>query len=164
MTSMRYRVVTLCAVVLALAAGIILGDGPLQGDDAVAAVTGSGDGNQLAAARRQVQQQEQDLAFADTWADATGTGLVDRKLRGRAVTVVTLPGAEQDSVDRVLSAIGSAGATVASQVALSQDLLDVSQRQLVSELARQMDVGAAKTLGPAAVGKGSTLDRSTSSN
>ena len=144
MTSMRYRLVTLCSVVLALAAGIILGDGPLEGDGAVAAVTGSGDGDQLDAARRQVQQQKQDLAFADTWAAATGTGLVDRKLRGRAVTVVTLPGAPQDSVDRVLAAVGAAGATVASQVAVSADLLDVSQRQMVSELARQMDVGPAR--------------------
>src|SRR6476469_701262 len=118
MTSMRYRVVTLCAVVLSFAAGISLVDGPLQGDNAVAAVTGSGDGDQLAAARRQVQQQKQDLEFADTWAAATGAGLVDRKLRGRSVTVVTLPGAEQAAVDRVLSAVGAAGATVASQVAL----------------------------------------------
>jgi hypothetical protein len=144
MTSMRYRLVTLCSVVLALAAGIILGDGPLQGDGAVAAVTGSGEGDRLDAARQQIQEQEQDLAFADTWAAATGAGLVDRKLRGRAVTVVTLPGAQQDTVDRVLAAVGAGGATIASQVALSRNLLDVSQRQMVSELARQMDVGPAR--------------------
>ncbi len=144
MRSMRYRIVTLCSVVLALAAGIILGDGPLQGDDAVAAVSGSGDTDELAAAQSTIQAQQADLDLADSYAAATGVALADRSLAGRAVTIVTLPGVAQATVDQLISTIGTAGGSIAGQVALADDFLDVSQRQLVSELARQMDVGPAR--------------------
>jgi hypothetical protein len=141
---MRYRVVTLSALLLALAAGIILGDGPLRGDDAVAAVSGSGNADELAQAREQLREQAQGLEVADSYAAATGGPLTAGSLAGRAVTIVTLPGADEEAVTRVQSAIGTAGGSVAGQVGLADGLLDVSQRQLVSELARQMDVGPAK--------------------
>lgn len=144
MRSMRYRVVTLCAVLLALAAGIILGDGPLRGEDAVAAVSGSGNSDELAEAREQLREQQQGLDLSNSYADATGGPLTAGRLAGRAVTIVTLPGADEEAVTRVQSAIGTAGGSVAGQVGLSEGLLDVSQRQLVSELARQMDVGPAR--------------------
>ena len=142
MRSLRYRIVTLSAVLLALAAGIVLGNGPLQGDETVATVSGAGGGDDLAAAEQRIDEQEQDLAFADSYAAATGTDLVADKLAGRAVTVVVLPGADPDTVDRVENTIDTAGGTVVSRVELDETLLDVAQRQLVAELAEQMDVGA----------------------
>jgi hypothetical protein len=138
--SFRYHVVSLVAVLLALAAGIALGSGPLQ--RSVADDGSASDARALDAAERRVDQLEEGLTFADSYAQATGGGLVAAALDRRTVTLVTLPGAEDASVSGVVDLVEQAGGAVTAQVMVGEKLLDVGNRQLVSELATQMQASA----------------------
>jgi hypothetical protein len=139
--SFRYHVVSLVAVLLALATGIVLGSGPLQRDD-TAVGTETGDAEALAAAESRASAAEEGLAFGDSYAAATADPLVEGNLTGRAVTLVRLPGAEEAAVADIAGMVDRAGGTVTAQVTLGEKLLDVANRQLVAELATQMQRSA----------------------
>jgi hypothetical protein len=133
--SFRYHVVSLVAVLLALAVGILVGSGPLQRS----AAEEGGEERALRLARQQATEAEEELAFVDAYADATADRVVARRLDGRAVTMVSLPGADDESVAAVGDLVERSGGAVTAQVAVSQALLDVGNRQLVAELATQME-------------------------
>jgi hypothetical protein len=138
--SFRYHVVSLVAVLLALAAGIAVGSGPLQRS---AADNEGGQERALRLARQQATEAEQELAFGDAYADATADRVVAGRLEGRAVTMVGLPGADEESVATVTDLVGRSGGAVTARVTVSEELLDVGNRQLVAELAAQMQREAA---------------------
>jgi hypothetical protein len=134
--SFRYHVVTLVAVFLALAVGIVLGGGPLQRDDGGG---GSDDPTALADAEAEVNRLKRAADFNDAYARATRDRLVPGDLlRGRTVTVVTLPGADEDQVTEIASLASERGASIAGRVALDDQLVDVSNRQLVDELGARL--------------------------
>jgi hypothetical protein len=134
--SFRYHVVSLVAVLLALAVGIVLGGGPLQRDD------GSTDelSNAAAVAEREEADASQQslLAFGDSYAELTSAEVVRDRLRDRPVTMVVLPSAEEKVAEGIAGMVAEAGGEVTVEVELSTDLLDVGNRQLVDELASQM--------------------------
>lgn len=136
MISFRYHVVSLLAVLFALAAGVALGSGPLQrqdADDPGRSVTA-----RLAQAQRELDQQGALLGFHDELSAALTPTLVEGRLTGRAVTVVALPGAAEEDVVRVGGAVAAAGGKVTAQIDVDPRLLDVGNRQLVAELATQV--------------------------
>ncbi|WP_162529852.1 copper transporter [Nocardioides caldifontis] len=133
MISFRYHVVSLLAVLLALAVGIAVGSGPLQRDD------DGGDGDEPSgAAESEVSELESRLAFYDEYARASTGALLGTALQGRAVTLLLLPGATDAAVTDAADAVTSAGGTVTARAVLDQQLLDVGERQLVEQLAAQM--------------------------
>ena len=146
MRSLRYRIVTLCSVMLALAAGIILGNGPLQGDDTVATVSGSGDQDELAAAEQQIEEQQDDLAFADSYADRDRRRPGGPQARGpRGDRGAPSPGPTPRPSTALASTVGAGRRHRRRAGARSTRSSSTwRQRQLVAELARQMDVGATK--------------------
>ena len=137
MITFRYHVVSLVAVILALAVGIALGGGPLQrtGDDDAAI---DDESQTLVSTQAELDLLLDSAAFADAYADQTADALVRDGLDGRAITLLTLPGADDAHVDRLAEMIGRAGGSVTARAAMGEKLLDVSNRQLVSELATQM--------------------------
>lgn len=136
MISFRYHVVSLVAVLLALAVGIAVGSGPLQRSSAD--VEG-GEERALRLARQQATEAEEELAFVDAYADATADEVVSRRLDGRAVTMLALPGADGESEAAVGDLVERSGGEVTAHVVVSEALLDVATRQLVAELATQME-------------------------
>lgn len=139
MISFRYHVVSLVAVLLALAVGIALGGGPLQRDSEPAGANGS---SELVDARATLAHQERQLEYADAVTRATAPTLVRGALDQRAITLVSLPGAREDDASRIIEAVETAGGEVTAHADVSADLLDVDSRQLVDELGTQM-MGAA---------------------
>jgi hypothetical protein len=139
--SFRYHVVSLAAVLLALAAGIVLGGGPLQGP--VAADDGDPGREALAATQEKVAALEKELAYADAYAASTAGRLVRGTLGGRTVTLLELPGAEKDAVSRAVGMVEEAGGTVTARAVVTEELLDVANRQLVGTLAAQLQESAA---------------------
>jgi Copper transport outer membrane protein, MctB len=131
--SFRYHVVSLLAVLLALAVGIVVGSGPLQRSDD----DGEGDGA-TGVAEAEVAELESRLAFYDEYARASTGALLGTGLEGRAVTLLLLPGATDAAATEVADAVAVAGGTVTARAALDQQLLDVGERQLVEQLAAQM--------------------------
>jgi hypothetical protein len=135
--SFRSHVVSLVAVFLALAIGVVLGAGPLQRDEA-AVGAGDTDAEALAAADQRIAELQRGRSFNDAFARATADELVGDSLRRRAVTVVTLPGADPDQVTRAVALVQRAGGTLAARVELTDKLVDVANRKLVEELTDQL--------------------------
>ena len=135
MITFRYHVVSLVAVLLALAVGIALGGGPLQRP---ADTVGGEDTDTLASTQSRLALLQESAAFADAYADATADEVVGGSLDGRAVTLLALPGADDAHVSRLTEMVERAGGSVTARAAVEEKLLDVGDRQLVSELASQM--------------------------
>jgi hypothetical protein len=141
LTSVRRSVVALLAVLLALAIGVALGAGPLRLETSDAGSTPTHAGSSRTAEAR-VQQLDDERAFDDAFAAATAKHLVNGTLKNRAVTLVQLPGASPTTVSHVTDLIEQAGGAVTAQVVLHPKLIDVGNRQLVDELATQMEKSA----------------------
>lgn len=129
MIDFRYHLVSLIAVFLALALGIVLGSGPLR--DAI----GEGVSGRTAALEQQVATltDERDAALSDRDAaaaalDAAGAGLVAGTLPGYRVAVVTLAEVPADVRAGLDERLAQAGATVTAHVALTAAWTDPEQR------------------------------------
>jgi len=139
--SFRSHVVSLMAVFLALAIGVVLGGGPLSevGRGATA--------DELAAAEQDAAQAragaKASIAFSDEFALATAGRTLAKGLEGQTVVVVRLPGAPADEVAAITGLVDTAGGTVVGNYQLQRSLLDPDQSSLVDTLGSQL----AATLG-----------------
>lgn len=125
-------------LVLVAATGLVLGAGPLQRSDSdrereLAARTAD-----LADRDRRIDALESGARFADAFATATAPALVRGSLAGRAVAVITLPGADPEVVTRLRDLVVAAQGTVTAQVDLAPTMARASSRQLVEALTSQM--------------------------
>ena len=138
MITFRYHLVSVAAILLALAAGIALGSGPL--DEA---------GDSLRGSSGKTSVDPAVASFEEGYAGRTADGLLKDKLKGQSVVVLTVPGASQGEVGGIVSDLQLAGAEVTGQVELSSKLLDAGDRQFAEGVAQQSasgdpDVSAAK--------------------
>jgi hypothetical protein len=126
----RYHLVSIVAVFLALAIGIVLGSTELQG--AVLAglrKTQSSLSSQLAAASAQRDGYAAQAGAADSFLQASESLLLGngRLLAGNKIVLVTEPGAPNNGVTNgVKTAAAEAGATVTGQVTLQSSFNDLS--------------------------------------
>lgn len=126
MITFRYHLVSIAAVLLALAAGVALGAGALDGRFSSDRSEGSASGGDSALA-----------SFEDGYAARTATGLIEGTLDDRSVVLLTLPGAREDEVAGVRSNLEKAGATVTGAIALTPKLLDPANRQFAESVSRE---------------------------
>lgn len=127
MISFRQHLVSLVAVFLALAVGVVLGGGPLSE---------IGRAQNAAASTDAETGLEADLG--DAYAAASAPAVLDSRLRGRGVTVMTLPGADQRTVEALGKRIVEAGGRVASSYAWGEPLLQPGEKTLVDTLGAQL--------------------------
>ena len=127
MIDFRYHLVSIVAVFLALAIGIVLGSTELQGTtiDALQGTTLSLK-NQLAGAQNQRNTANALYSASDTFVHTSEQKLVDGLLAGDRVVIVTEPGAPATVVSGVREAASLAGATVTGTVALQPKFNDLS--------------------------------------
>jgi hypothetical protein len=137
----RYHVVSIVAVFLALAIGIVLGATELQG----AAIdtlnkTSQSLSADLSASRAQNQLLQQQLTVDQAFGQDVEGRLLDGLLTGQRVVVVAAPGAPGSVINGVTTAVHQAGASVTGQVNLQPKLLDASQsnQTFLSALAQQV--------------------------
>jgi hypothetical protein len=152
MVSFRYHLVTIVAVFLALAVGILMGTTVVkQGvvetltqrtDKAVAAA------NNL---RKDVNDLRQQLATWNDFARAAEPLLVQGQLSGQTVVMVSAEGVELSEVNGVRNALTSAGAEV-SAVLLATPRLGLQDQGVRTQLAGLL--GLPDTSDPAALAKG----------
>ncbi len=154
MISFRYHLVSIAAVLLALAAGVALGAGPLSDSERIAGK--SSDGSSVATADLSQLQ-----GFQDAYAAKTGNAMTGDRLKGASVVFFTLPGAEDEQVKGLKSAFKDAGASVAGTVALEPELIDSKGRQFAEGVAQQATKGVkgASTKGESYTRIGSALGR-----
>lgn len=139
MISIRSHVISLVAVFLALAVGVVLGAGPLANvSDSVAgqgsARTASSDTDALAEAEAAAERGDQ--VALELGPAAYADGLVDR-----SVVVVLLPGAELGEV--VPEQIEAAGGTLDGVVQVEPTLLSPGEKSLVDTLGSQVQTQVA---------------------
>lgn len=127
MISFRSHVVSLIAVFLALAVGVVLGGGPL-------ADLGRASGNAASASSGEKLRS----SYADAFAEAGAARLVGTGLKGRSVALVQLPGADPTAVKELVDQVKTAGATIGGNYPLASGLLDPGQKSLVDTLGEQL--------------------------
>lgn len=151
MISLRHHLLTIVAVFLALAAGIVLGGGPLS--DVGTGVATAGNSQAEAAAP---EDDAQASAYNDAFLGTLGPTLLPGRLTDGSVALVTVPGADEQLVGALSEAISAAGGTVTSRYALGDDLVDPGQKSLVDTLGSQLLTQQAPDAVPA---DASTYDR-----
>jgi Copper transport outer membrane protein, MctB len=139
MNNFRYHVVSLTAVFLALAIGLIVGTAGLNGAAADALKNQvSSISNKNGQYRDQIKQLSSAVQNSEQFADEVAPALLQDKLAGRKVLVVSMPESSAYVPD-VLSSLALAGAKVTTQVQIQDnftlpsknvDLLDLATTAL----------------------------------
>lgn len=136
MIDFRYHLVSIIAIFFALAAGIVLGAGPL-GDEADENL-----GEQLAEFRQQNDelreerdQVQSELDLQKQFIDEMAPRSVSGELRGRHVAVLALPGSEDDDVDAVQEVLDQSGAVTDLRMRIEPGWADPGSEDLLDELA-----------------------------
>jgi hypothetical protein len=124
----RFHLVSIAAILLALAAGVALGSGPL--DDTGDSLRGEAPASQQAV-------DPALAAFESGYAGRTSAALLKDKLKGQTIVVLTVPGTSAAEAKGVTSNLQAAGAEVTGEVALTSKLLDASGRQFAEGVAQQ---------------------------
>jgi len=143
MISLRYHAVSIAAVFLALAVGVVLGSSGVS-DRVLAAVSSQRDDlgaqvTRLTAERDALAAQER---AADEFASRVGPAAVRGLLTGQSVALVTAGAATADR-DALVGLIGQAGGTVTGQVELTDAVGDPARADQLRELTSQLlPVGA----------------------
>ncbi|MGF9755801.1 copper transporter [Microvirga sp. 0TCS3.31] len=131
MITLRHHLLTIVAVFLALAAGIVLGGGPLS-DVGPTAATSSGASDATPA------EDRAQTDYTESVVSALGPATVGGRLADRSVAVVTVPGADEQVVTALTEQVTAAGGTVSARYDLSEDIVDPGQKSLVDTLGSQL--------------------------
>jgi hypothetical protein len=125
-TLVRRHLVAAVSLVLALATGIALGAGPLSRETLVPT---------QAEPRRSAPPAEQS---ADELAEALAPTVTRDQLTGRAVTVLSTPGAPSDDVADLVTAVERSGGNVLAQWQVGNSLVGAGETALVDTLGEQL--------------------------
>lgn len=143
MISLRYHAVSIAAVFLALAIGVVLGASGVS-ERLLGAVTTRADdlGGQVQLLTAQRDALAASQRASDEFAQRVGPAAVKGTLQGQTVTLVT-SGADTADRTAVVALLGQAGATVTGEVALTDAVGDPARADQLRELtARLLPTGA----------------------
>lgn len=144
MIDFRYHLVSIVAVFLALAIGIVLGSTELQGNTIdVLKSTSASLSNQLNTVRTERDGYQQQSSADQQFLATAEPKLLARALAGDRIVIVTEPGASGAVVSGIRQAAGNAGATVTGVVALATKFNDLSGTNLSSLSAINQDLASA---------------------
>lgn len=135
MVDFRYHLVSIVAVFLALAIGIVLGtaalNGPIQTNlnNNLSRVT-----SEKRTLESDVEELRAQVAAADSFAASVGPRLVSKTLTDRRVLLVTTSETPADAVERLTPLLERAGAQVTGRLQLLPALSEPASRQLVEDL------------------------------
>jgi len=124
----RYHVVSLAAVFIALAAGIILGSGPIR-TALVDQLTNESDQlrAQLAEARQDVEREQVEGLIGEAFVADASQVLVGQALAEQRVAIVSIAGPEEDDVTAIRARLVEAGADIAADLTVESAWTDREQ-------------------------------------
>jgi hypothetical protein len=131
MSMLRRHVFGLFTACVALAVGVALGAGPLQGD----ATAGDTGGHGAAALHDEVAALKAEQTFSTSVLGASGSTLLHSALSGASVTLVVLPGVPHAAVKGLRDAVGAAGGQVDVTALVSPTLVDPAQKTYTASVA-----------------------------
>ena len=127
MIDFRYHLVSIVAVFLALAIGIVLGSTELQGSTINGLRTlSNSQRSQLSAVSAERDGYKQQARASDAFLQTAEPKLLNAMLAGDKIVLVTEPGAPSAVINGIEKAAGYAGATVTGAVALQPKFNDLS--------------------------------------
>ena len=127
MIDFRYHLVSIVAVFLALAIGIVLGSTELQGPTYnFLSHTTAKLQNQLDQATSQRDAAQQQASEEEAYAQAVEPAVLRGLLTGQKLLIVTEPGAQSSVVSGISTAANDAGARVTGQINLASKFFDTS--------------------------------------
>jgi hypothetical protein len=136
--SFRYHVVSIVAVLLALAAGVALGGGPLseigRGGDAA---TNQAE-ERAAQLSEQLERTEGASTFQDDFATATSAGALQGAITDREVTVLAMPGADEDVVSAFGPLVQEGGGEVVATYQVQPGMVAADGKSLIDTLGAQI--------------------------
>jgi hypothetical protein len=144
----RYHVVSLTAVFLALAIGLVVGTAALNGpvadslNNRVNALT-----KQNQAYREQVSQLESEAGKQEQFANESAQFMLQNKLAGQRVLVLAMQ-QTKSSVDGVVHMLNLAGAKVTGQVEIEDKFTDPASNETLLDLAHSTPLPASITNTP----------------
>lgn len=139
MVDFRYHLVSIIAIFLALAVGIVVGTTALNGPvlDGLRRAN-----NDLIEDKQSLQTEvgdlKNDVSAADGFAVALAPGIVGGRLDRQRVLLVTTDRTPSQLADQLAPLIRQAGGTVAGRLQLRPELLDAEQGQLLEDLVAQV--------------------------
>lgn len=137
MVDFRYHIVSIVAIFLALAIGIVLGAGPLKTTSDAGLKTQVSD---LRQARNTVQSNlaaaQNQVTFLDKFGDQVAPALLAGRLAGLDVAVVSAPGAPASVAAGLVTALGQAGAYVSIKAQIGNNWTDPDQQTALAAALR----------------------------
>lgn len=133
MISFRNHVVSLLAVFLALAIGIVLGGGPMS-------AVGRGEDDRTSSTRdtAALESARAEADYAEELNGSLAARAYDDGLSGTSVAVLSFPGAASGAGDDLAEQIEAAGGTVAGRYELLDALTAPGEKTLVDSLGSQL--------------------------
>ena len=141
MIDFRYHLVSIVAVFLALAIGLVLGATQLQPlTQSTLDSQSNAEQHQISSLRAQNRSLQDQVGSAQQFAQAAAPRLLPGLLAGQRVVLVTAPGADGTTVSGIVTALGQAGAKVTGQVGLQGAFFDTGSttESSLSGLAHQL--------------------------
>lgn len=156
MISLRQHAISLAAVFLALAVGVVLGSGFLSNTLASGLRDESRNlHGQIDVLDNQKSALNQKLNSADAF-DAQMAGRIVRDaLNGKSVVIFRAPDAKNDDVDAVSKIIGQSGGTVTGTVSLTQEFVDANSAEKLRSVVNSAILPAGAQLSTKLVDQGS---------
>ncbi len=139
MIDFRYHLVSVIAIFMALAVGIVLGSGPLK-DPIDNTISQQADElrEQRNALQEDLRRAQERTAYEDEVVAALAGGVAQGRLDGDRVVVVTAPGADPEVAQQLAGAVEDAGGAVTGTVGLSDTYLDPANEEELDALTTRL--------------------------
>jgi Copper transport outer membrane protein, MctB len=140
--SLRYHMVSIAAVFLAIALGVVLGSTAIS-DRLLSGLSADRDdlARQADALRAERDVQRERLAGADAFAAAAGPSVVHGLLDQRTVVLVTTADADPADRDAVSTLVKASGATITGELALADAFTDPHRADQLRDLVTRLPAG-----------------------
>jgi Copper transport outer membrane protein, MctB len=123
----RYHLVSIVAVFLALAIGIVVGASAIKpGVLNVLDHASNSELHQIASQRTTIRNQQNQLGNSEAFAQSAAPVLLDGLLADQQVALITAPGADGPTISGITTALEQAGAKVTTQAQLQPAFFDTS--------------------------------------
>jgi hypothetical protein len=132
----RYHIVSIVAIFMALAVGIVLGSGPLKDD-----ISGFLEDRTQQLAQEKVDLQSDvsalrtEIDSSEQFAELAQPVLVENLLISHVTTVIVLPDVDGDEVDAVEDVVSAAGGVVGERVTIEPAWGDPEQSEILGRVA-----------------------------
>ncbi len=128
MVNLRYHIVSLVAVFLALAVGVVLGAGPLQ-NQVKSISDGDNAQERLTATEAELKGALEENNQYDTYVSAVSQEILPGTLDGLKLVTVAMPGADPEQAEEIAQAAELAGADVVGKIELADNWISQGQRE-----------------------------------